>query len=325
MTFGMPRTVMMNRVGKIVSLSKSMERKLRPIVDRVSVVIPVYNARDLIGDTIQSVLAQTLSNYEIIVVDDGSQDGSGDVVRAFGGQIRYIRQENTGVAGARNRGIEASTGEYIALLDHDDLWHPTKLEKQVAVLAQRPEVGLVITRIMHIRSDGTPTGDVAGAYNPHDPFYQVFVKGYVPTPSSAMVRRSAFDAAGTFDRDFDSAALDDHELWARIATVCDIAAVEEPLTYHRSSAAKPPDIALGHRRVLIAKLLERFGKDPAKRDYLLREQAAYLSDLGKHLLKNGRADEGRSSLREGLRLSLREGRNLKAAGRCVSRLLRSYF
>ncbi|HKN87925.1 MAG TPA: glycosyltransferase family A protein [Nitrospiraceae bacterium] len=291
----------------------------------VSVIIPVYNARDVIRDTIQSVLAQTWSDYEIIVVDDGSQDASGDVVRAFGEQIRYIRQENTGVAGARNRGIEESAGEYIALLDHDDLWHPTKLEKQVAVLTQRPEVGLVITRIMHIRSDGTPTGDIAGAYNPDDLFYHVFVKSYVPTPSSAMIRRSAFDAGGTFDPGFDSAGLDDHELWARIATVCEIAAVEEPLTYHRSRPAKSPEIALGHRRVLIAKLLERFGSDPVKRGYLLREQAAYLSDLGKHLLKNGRADEGRSSLREGLRLSLHEGRNLKAASRCMSRLLRSYF
>lgn len=290
----------------------------------VSVVIPVYNARDVIRATIDSVLAQTWTNYEIIVVDDGSQDGSGDIVQALGTCVRYIRQENTGVAGARNRGIEESTGEYIALLDHDDLWHPTKLEKQVAVLAQRPEVGLVITRIRHIRSDGTPTGD-AQAYNPGDPFYRVFVKGYVPTPSSAMIRRSTFDAAGTFDREFNSAGLDDHELWPRIAMACEIAAVEEPLTYHRSRTIKPPEIALDHRGVLIAKLLERFGKDVVKREYLLREQAAYLSDFGKHLLKNGQAEKGRSSLREGLRLSLREGRSLKAAGRCVSRLLRSYF
>jgi len=291
----------------------------------VSVIIPVYNAREVIRETVDSVLKQTWSDYEIIVVDDGSTDESAAVVQQFREKVTYVYQDNKGVAQARNRGIEESTGEYIALLDHDDLWHPTKLEKQVAVLRQRPEVGLVITRIMHIRSDGTPTGNIAGAYNPDDLFYHVFVKDYVPTPSSAMIRRSAFDAAGTFDPDFDSAALDDHELWARIATVCEIAAVEEPLTYHRSRTAKPPEIALGHRRVLIAKLLERFGKDPAKRQYLLREQAAYLSDLGKHLLKNGRADEGRSSLREGLWLGLHEGRNLKAAGRCVSRLLRSYF
>src|SRR5205823_14075911 len=124
--------------------------------------------------TIGSVLAQTWKDYEIIVVDDGSQDGSGDLVRAFGEQIRYIRQENTGVAGARNRGIEESTGEYSALLDHDDLWHPTKLEKQVDVLAQRPEVGLVITDIMHMSLDGTPTGDIAQAYNPGDLFYHIF-------------------------------------------------------------------------------------------------------------------------------------------------------
>lgn len=291
----------------------------------VSVVIPLYNARDVIAQTIGTVLAQTWKDYEIVVVDDGSRDGSGDLVRAFGDRVRYIRQENTGVAGARNRGIKESTGEYIAFLDHDDLWHPTKLEKQVVVLAQRPEVGLVITGIMHIRSDGTPTGDLGRAYNPGDRFYHVFVKGYVPTPSSAMIRRSVFDVAGIFDSEFHSAGLDDHELWPRIAMVCEIAAVEEPLTYHRSRTLKPPEIALDHRRMLIGKLLAGFGTDSSKREYLLEAQAAYLSDLGKHLLKNGRTEEGRSSLREGLRLSLHEGRSLKAAYRCVSRLLRSYF
>jgi glycosyltransferase involved in cell wall biosynthesis len=300
------------------------EKETRATV-AVSVVIPLYNARDVIGDTIRSVLAQTWKDYEIIVVDDGSHDGSGDLVRAFGGSVRYIRQANTGVAGARNRGIEESRGKYIALLDHDDLWHPTKLERQVAVLTQRPGVGLVITGVTHVHADGRPTGDIAGAYNPGDPFYRIFVKGYVPTPSSAMFRRSAFDAAGAFDPAFNSAGLDDHELWPRIAAVCEIAAIEEPLTFHRSRTVKPPEIALGHRQVLIAKLLERCGSDTAKRQYLLREQAAFLSDFGKHLLRNGRTEEGRSSLREGLRLSLLEGRNLKAAGRCVSRLLRSYF
>jgi glycosyltransferase involved in cell wall biosynthesis len=291
----------------------------------VSVVIPVYNARDVIGATIETVLAQTWKDYEIIVVDDGSEDGSGDIVRTFGNSVRYIRQDNTGVAGARNRGIAESKGAYIALLDHDDLWHPTKLEKQVAVLTRRPEVGLVITGIVHIGSDGKPTGEIAGAYNPRDRFYQLFVKGYVPTPSAAMIRRSVFEVAGTFDADFNSAGLDDHELWPRIAAVSEIAAVEEPLTFHRNRVVKPAEIALGHRRVLIEKLLGRFGEDVTKRQYLMREQAAYLSDLGKYLMKSGRGEEARLCLREGLRISLNEGWSMKAASRCASRFIRSYF
>ncbi len=111
---------------------------------RVSVVIPVYNAQDVIRETIESVLAQTWTHYDLIVVDDGSIDGSEAIVREFGDRIRYMRQKNSGVACARNRGIAESTGEYVTLLDHDDLWHPTKLEKQVAVLDGRPEVGMVV-------------------------------------------------------------------------------------------------------------------------------------------------------------------------------------
>lgn len=105
---------------------------------KVSVVIPVYNARDVIRETIESMLAQTWTDYDIVIVDDGSTDGSEAIVRKFRDRIRYMRQENSGVACARNRGIAESTGEYVALLDHDDLWHLRKLERQVAVLESRP-------------------------------------------------------------------------------------------------------------------------------------------------------------------------------------------
>ena len=116
----------------------------------VSVVIPLYNARTVIQETIESVLAQTWKDYEIIVVDDGSTDGSDEVVRQFTGRARLVRRENGGVAKARNLGIEQSSGKYVALLDHDDLWHPTKLEKQVAVLERNPLIGMVITDVAHV-------------------------------------------------------------------------------------------------------------------------------------------------------------------------------
>lgn len=292
---------------------------------KVSVVIPLYNARDVIAETIKSVLAQTWTDYEIIVVDDGSQDGSGELVQAFGGRVRYIRQENTGVAGARNRGIEESHGEYIALLDHDDLWHPTKLEKQVACLEKAKDVGMVITDVMHIDQTGKQVGEPGSAYDPREPFYKLFVKGYVPTPSSVMIRRSIFDQVGRFDEAFRSAGLDDHELWPRIAAACDIAHVSEPLTSHRRLTIKPPEIALDHRRLLVSKLLDQFGGERPKRRYAIQEQARYCCDLGKYLLKTGRQREARSELIRGLRLSLGEGWDLKTASRCVSRLARSYF
>ncbi len=291
---------------------------------KVSVVIPVYNARDVIGETIESVLAQTWTDREIVVVDDGSSDGSGDIVRSFGERVRYVRQENGGVARARNRGIAESTGEYVALLDHDDLWHPTKLDKQVAVLDRRPEVGMVVTDVAHLDREGKPMGVIGAGYNPSETFARLFVRGFVPTPSAAMIRRSVLETVGGFDERFHSAGLDDHELWTRIAARYEIANIAEPLTYHRNREIKPADVALAHRPLLIETLLARVGDDPVKRRYLLREQASYLADRGKQLINMGERTQGRSCLVHGFALSVNEAHSWKTAWRCLSRLVRSY-
>ena len=103
-----------------------------------------------------------------------------------------------------------------------------------------------------------------------------------------------------------------------------LAGISEPLTFHRNREIKPAGIALGHRPLLIEKLMTRFSQDPAKRLYLQREMAFYLADQGKYLVKHGQRREGRSVLLQGLKLSLGEGESLKAAWRCVSRLVRSW-
>jgi glycosyltransferase involved in cell wall biosynthesis len=293
----------------------------RPV--SVSVVIPLYNAAEVIAETLQSVLAQTWTDHEIVVIDDGSTDGSADVVRTFGGSVRYHRFDNAGVAKSRNRGISLSRGKYVALLDHDDLWDPTKLEKQVQVLEARPEVGLVYTGIVHVERNGRlrpkfPTG-------PSSRFYQLFVKGFGPTPSAAMLRRSVIEQAGGFDERFGSAGLDDHEFWPRIAQHCEIALIDEPLTFHRHREIKPPQVELSHRLLLNDVLMERFGCDPARRQYLLEERAASLADLGKWRLSQGDLAAGRADLKEALRLSMGRARNLKMAWRSLNRLIRSYL
>ncbi|MEW6544056.1 MAG: glycosyltransferase family A protein [Nitrospirota bacterium] len=289
----------------------------------VSVVIPLYNAAEVVAETIHSVLAQTWTDREILVIDDGSTDGSADVVRTFGDQVRYYRFENAGVAKSRNRGIALSRGKYIALLDHDDLWDPTKLEKQVKVLEARPEVGLVYTGIVHLERDGRPRSKFPTG--PSSRFYQLFVKGFGPTPSAAMLRRSLIDLAGGFDERFGSAGLDDHEFWPRIAQHCEIVLIDEPLTYHRHREIKPPQIELNHRLLLNEALMERFGRDPAKRRYLLEERAASLADLGKWRLSQGDLAGGRGYLKEALGLSVGEAWNVKMAWRALSRLVRSYL
>ena len=103
----------------------------------ISVVIPAFDSEATIARAIESVLAQTYKDYEIIVVDDGSKDGTGDAVRAFGDKVNYIYQENAGVSVARNTALAAAKGEWIAFLDADDQWLPDKLEKQMQLLERK--------------------------------------------------------------------------------------------------------------------------------------------------------------------------------------------
>ncbi len=100
----------------------------------VSIIIPTYNRADVISETIDNVFSQTYKNFELIVVDDGSTDGTPAILRKYANRIRVITQKNAGPAAARNRGIEVSGGDIIAFQDSDDLWEPTKLERQVALL-----------------------------------------------------------------------------------------------------------------------------------------------------------------------------------------------
>lgn len=289
----------------------------------MSVVIPLYNARDVVRDTLESLFAQTYPHYEVVVVDDGSTDGSGEVVRGYGDRVRYIFQRNGGVACARNRGIAAARGRYIALLDHDDLWEREKLAKQVSMLDTQPAIGMVVTDVAHLDRAGRPMSQAGPAYQPQHEFSRLFVQGFVPTPSAALIRKDLLKAVGGFDEQFNSAGMDDHELWTRIAAASTIAGISEPLTFHRNRENKPAAVALGHRPLLIEKLMARFGHDSVKRRYLQREMAFYLADQGKYLLSEGRRREGRATLLAGLRLSVSQGRSWKAAWRCVSRLARS--
>jgi glycosyltransferase involved in cell wall biosynthesis len=107
------------------------------------VVIPTYNAADFIRRTLNSVLAQGYDNLEVLVIDDGSADGTADIVATYADPVRLIRQLNAGVSAARNRALVEATGQLVAFLDHDDVWYPGKLNQQVELITSRPEVGLV--------------------------------------------------------------------------------------------------------------------------------------------------------------------------------------
>ncbi len=159
----------------------------------VSVVIPAYQGERFLGAAIDSVLAQDHTPVEIVVVDDGSTDGTPDVARAH--PVRYVHQTNAGVAAARNAGIAAAQHDLLAFLDQDDLWLPEKLSRQVAVLAARPEVAFVNCRMRWFREADTPP--------PPWVRHEWIERPQLAYVTSAMLaRRSAFETAGGFDESY---------------------------------------------------------------------------------------------------------------------------
>jgi len=189
----------------------------------VSVVIPAFNASRFIRRAIDSVLAQTYRDFELIVVDDGSTDDTGDVVRSYGKEVRYIYQENAGDGPARNTGIEAARGQWIAFLDHDDEWLPRKLELQMALLDRNPELHWCgANRYQSDAKRRVLAGEVRAikkALAGKDYFGNYFraaAKGVCPIISSTMVvRKKVFEEIGTFDSCWLRCA--DLDMWWRIA------------------------------------------------------------------------------------------------------------
>lgn len=195
---------------------------------RVSIVIPVYNRADCLGRTLESALAQTYRDFETIVVDDGSTDGTSELVaRRFPG-VRLIRLErNAGPSVARNRGVAAARGALIAFLDSDDLWSPEKLAIHVADLDRRPDVVLSFSDVLR-----GPTGldDAYSAVSPYDPKapFGGFLEGNpVPTASAVVVRKESFEAVGGFDGRFRTG--EDRDLWLKLAARGAVGYVPLPL------------------------------------------------------------------------------------------------
>ena len=170
---------------------------------RVSVVIPTFNCERFIGRTVDSALRQTYRDFEIIVVDDGSTDGTQAVLEQYGDALHYIRQANQGASAARNAALNTTTGEYIAYLDADDLWEPQKLARQVAYLDANPSCGFVHTevavideedRVLHARFNKETKRTVPQGLCLRD----ILQRSHIQT-LTVLERRSAFERAGKFD------------------------------------------------------------------------------------------------------------------------------
>ncbi|AFY92664.1 glycosyltransferase family 2 protein [Chamaesiphon minutus] len=228
-------------------------------MSKVSVVIPAYNALTYLPKTLDSVLQQTYTNFEVLIVNDGSTD---EIAAWFttvkDDRVRLISQANQGLPGARNTGITAAKGAYIAFLDADDLWAPTKLEKQVQCLDAKPEVGLVYAWTLLIDRHGNSTRTVTAAQVEGNVWEKLLLGDVVGSGSAAMVRRSCFDRVGLFDPELTS--IEDCDMWVRIAADYPFAVIKEVLVYYRqhpTSMSRDYDKMAQNSRLKIEKKFDR--------------------------------------------------------------------
>ena len=256
----------------------------------VSVIIPAYNAASFIARALESVLAQTYRPLEIVVVDDGSTDETAAIVRGIEGPIRLIMQANAGVAAARNRGITESRGKFVAMLDADDEWLPTRLERTLEPMLRDSSVGMCYAQARRLFADGTSQiehAEAARRWSPH---------GVQAPPrchtSSATLRRTTLDQAGHFDASMK--VCEDIDLFVRLAELGRTVEIAEPLAIlhdREGSLSRHGDPDLG-AAMLLRVTFKALARDRAVPGAPLRQREKALAEAylrgGIQYLEGGR-------------------------------------
>lgn len=300
----------------------------------VSIVIPTFNNADLIGIALESVYAQTFTDFEIIVVDDGSTDGTREVLSAFTDRISYHYQPNQGPAAARNKGLRLARGEFIAYLDADDIWHPDNLSIKRLALMSHPDLGGVFSDFAIFDTTG-PRHD-RGLYHLFPTFrrnrftvedvfshrvelnhgaeripmmwgkvFQSLLHGNFILPTVALVRREAALAVGDFRRDLRT--QEDYEYWLRFAKMFPFAYVDRALAQYR----RHPQQLTDHSKIdqtlrAVIQIMDCYRDDwlhhGAPGAYARRKSQLW-RELGKGYARHARFRDARDAFRESIRES----------------------
>lgn len=294
------------------------------IVPAVSVVIPAYNVAAFIGETLASVFAQTFTDYEVIVINDGSPDTAEleSALAQFSERIIYIKQENTGPSGARNAGIRRALGRYVALLDGDDVWFPSFLKEQVNLLESDSSLHLVYADAVNF-GDHPQAGLTSIESYPSTgavTFERLLRLECVVQTSGVVACRAALLAAGLFDLRFSFA--EDFDCWLRIAHENRIGHNRRVLVrhrLHRTSLSADSRRMLEGRISVYSKVCETFVLTPEQREIVeaeIRSCKAHLHlDAGKQRLLAGDYDAAKRELRRAVQLS--PTRKLRAVLLCL--------
>jgi len=202
---------------------------------KVAVIIPAFNRARYIGQTIESVLQQTYANIEIIVVDDGSTDGTREVLDAYSGKIKRLEhpgQQNRGQSASINLGIEYADGEYVCVLDSDDYWELDKIELQVRYLEQHPDVGLIYCNGTAVNSNGDYLYDIyTSGHREENKPERILLDCYIHLPSNSLMHMSVLRKAGCFDETL--RAAQDHDMLIRVAEITRFGYLNKPLYHYR--------------------------------------------------------------------------------------------
>jgi glycosyltransferase involved in cell wall biosynthesis len=221
-----------------------------------SVIIPVYNGSLYILEAVKSVLSQTYTDYEIIVVDDGSTDDTRLLLEKFGDKLRYIYQQNQGPSAARNNGIKASKGRYIAFLDADDIWLETKLERQIVLLEENETLGITScgTVLVDANSNEFPRAKGDLAFDKDCVRQELIIRNVIGSPSSVIVRKECFEKVGLFDESLRGG--EDKDMWFRTVEHFAVSILEECLVkyrVHNSNAHKNIEMMRNNQRAILRK------------------------------------------------------------------------
>jgi glycosyltransferase involved in cell wall biosynthesis len=239
----------------------------------ISVIISVYNGEKTIRETIESVLNQTFTDFELIVIDDGSQDATLEIVSSIPDpRLKVFSHPNAGQAASNNWGLSLSTGEYIAFLDADDLWTPDKLEVQLKALQDNPQAAVALSWTDHIDESGQflrqgPHPSVKG-----DAYGKLLLADFVGSGSNPLIRRQALNEVGDFEVSLAPAA--DWDLWLRLAARYDFVVVPFPQIFYRQCQNSVTTNVLRMEEVSLKTIERALSQAPESLQHLRRHSIA---------------------------------------------------
>ena len=256
---------------------------------KISVIIPTYNAEATILETLVSLRHQTFTDFEIIVINDGSSDRTLDVLERFSDErLRVFSFENAGATVARNRGIARAGGEFIAFLDADDLWSVDKLERQLAALQQNPEAGVAYSWTSFIDEQGQFLYQQPPVYFAGNVYPQLLLKNFLACGSVPLVRRQAIAEVGEFVPGLESAQ--DWEYWLRLARQCSFVVVPKHQVFYRQRVGSISSKIAIREACKVAMIEKAFQTAPVELQRLKNQSLANVYQLLASLYLDRQAD-----------------------------------